>query len=325
MKASIIVPVYNSEKYLKRCLDSIIEQSEKDYEIICIDDCSPDGCNSILKKYLEKYPDKIVVIENEDNIGQGKSRMKGIAEAKGDYIFFVDSDDYIEKNYIERFLKEVEDKYYDMVISGYTKDINGKYVKHDINDSIWTRVCYPVACCKMYRKQFIIDNNIDFSDARIGEDIYFTLAMFCSEAKTKIIHYFGYYYFLNNNSTTRTITYDKKHEKYVSEMFLTLDRKYNFEKMKTPKKYYVEYAYVANMVNALITYGHGCKPKIMKEKYEFFVDDLKNRFPDYKLNPYFNFNKAKGVPLKIKLAVSISHICMKMKLGQIFYYIISLV
>lgn len=82
-KVSCIVPVYNVEKYLRRCLDSLLSQTITDYEIICVNDCSPDGSLAILEEYRKKYPDKLRILQNEENMGQGRSRARAILEAKG--------------------------------------------------------------------------------------------------------------------------------------------------------------------------------------------------------------------------------------------------
>ena len=107
-KVTVIVPVYNVEAYLARCLDSIVDQSCEDYEIICIDDCSPDNSGEILKEYESRYPQKLTVLVNEQNMGLGRTRERGIRHAKGDYILFVDSDDYVRKDYVETYLQEME-------------------------------------------------------------------------------------------------------------------------------------------------------------------------------------------------------------------------
>ena len=95
-KLSIIVPVFNSGAYLKDCLDSLVSQSLKDIEIICIDDASTDESLDILKSYSLKYP-QIKVLKNKTNMGQGYTRNIGIKEASGLHIGFVDSDEYVSK------------------------------------------------------------------------------------------------------------------------------------------------------------------------------------------------------------------------------------
>lgn len=101
MKLSIIMPVYNAEKYLRRCLDSLVEQSLDEYEIIAINDGSKDGSEAILREYSEKYPEKLRYI-NVENGGQGRARNIGISMAKGAYIGFCDSDDWVEPTMYEK-------------------------------------------------------------------------------------------------------------------------------------------------------------------------------------------------------------------------------
>ena len=103
-KVSIIVPVYNSGKYLKTCLDSLVNQTLKDIEIIAVDDCSTDNSILILMDYAKKYHN-IKVYHNRENLGQGASRNRGLDIARGEYICFVDSDDYIRYTMYEDMYK----------------------------------------------------------------------------------------------------------------------------------------------------------------------------------------------------------------------------
>ena len=98
-KISVIIPVYNVEKYLGQCLDSVVNQTFKDIEIICIDDGSTDSSLDILKKYAQI--DSRIIIINSENNGVSEARNKGIERAKGDYIYFIDGDDYIDQQCLE--------------------------------------------------------------------------------------------------------------------------------------------------------------------------------------------------------------------------------
>ena len=100
---SIIIPNYNKDKYLKRCLDSIISQLSKDIEIIVVDDCSTDSSIDILKQY-----DNLILIKNKNNLGISESRNIGIKYAKGKYISFMDADDYLSSNYIELIMEKIK-------------------------------------------------------------------------------------------------------------------------------------------------------------------------------------------------------------------------
>lgn len=325
VNVSIIVPVYNVENYLKRCLDSILKQTYTDFEIICVDDCSSDCSQDILEDYGEKYPEKITVLYNKVNSGQGKSRESALKIAKGDYIIFIDSDDYIKNDYIETYMREMKSNPCDVIVGGYVRDIDGKMKLHKSPNGIWSVSTYVLSWAKMFSKKYIETYNIGFSDIRIGEDIYFTMDMFCNDFTYRVIDYEGYYYYLNKNSTTGSLQHDKRLEVSVSQMFNLLLGKYDMKRLPLEKYQVVEYTYIANMVNALITYGRGCKVKKMKKKYEFFRKDLEIKFPNYKKNPYFKINNAKGQTNKIKLAVSVFALLDKLHLDRVMFYIMSLI
>ena len=125
-KISIIIPVYNVEKYLERCLNSIRNQSYDNLEVIMIDDCSTDNSYEICQKYEEKYNFKL--LKNNDNKGLSYTRNRGIKESTGDYIGFIDSDDYVDSNYYESLLKNIKEN--DICVC----DISLEYKDHSIRE-----------------------------------------------------------------------------------------------------------------------------------------------------------------------------------------------
>ena len=128
-KVSIIVPVYKVEKYLRRSMDSLVGQTLDGVEIICINDGSPDNCLSILKEYQAKYTDKNIVIIDKQNEGVWKGRFDGIQKATGEYITFVDSDDYIKLDYAEKLYIAAKKNKSDIVVSGYYRvDVETEHV-----------------------------------------------------------------------------------------------------------------------------------------------------------------------------------------------------
>ena len=230
-KISVIIPVYNTEKYLHRCLDSVFSQTYQDYEVICINDCSPDGSASILRSYEKKYPEKMLVIDNEQNIGQGLSRKKAIDICDSAYIAFVDSDDYIAADYLETYVKEMESQTCDVAVAGFTKQINGKCRKTDSPVGVWSVLTYPISCAKMFRTAFIKENDIHYSDIRRGEDIYFGMSQFYHGIRIHNFHYYGYHYCFNPDSTTGSLTYDNEHEKDIAEIFRKFLRDHDISKL----------------------------------------------------------------------------------------------
>lgn len=136
-----MIPVYNVEKYLRRCVDSVLGQTYPLHEIILVDDGSPDGCPEICDEYAERYPDRIKVIHQE-NRGLSGARNRGIECATGDYLGFIDSDDYIEPDMYELLAGAAEKTGADMAVGGvWVENENGeKYSRHEIGeDRLWTR------------------------------------------------------------------------------------------------------------------------------------------------------------------------------------------
>ncbi len=144
-KVSIIVPCYKVEKYLPRCLNSLVAQTLQDIEIICINDGSPDHCLDILNSFHKQYPDKIVVI-NKENEGVWRGRQDGIAIAQGEYIGFVDSDDYVEPIFAETLYTSAKQNNAVLVVGGYDR------IDLDTNKRL------SIEMCKQ-RKNFRIEND----------------------------------------------------------------------------------------------------------------------------------------------------------------------
>lgn len=204
-KVSVIVPVYNSEKYIKRCIESILNQSFSEIELILINDGSKDNSQKILEDYKEKYAEKIRLV-NQKNIGVAKTRNKAIKLAKGQYIMFIDNDDYIDEDYIERHIEKIEKTNADIVMSGYRRiNIDKKVLfKQKLLDTDWSKYIILAPWAKIYNREFLLKNNIEFLDYGIGEDVYYNLVAFSKNPKIEIMDYIGYNWFFNTKSVSNT-------------------------------------------------------------------------------------------------------------------------
>ena len=322
-KVSCIIPVYNVEQYLRRCLDSLLEQTCQDFEILCVNDCSPDGSLDILRDYESRYPDKLRILQNEENMGQGRSRARAIRQAQGEYICFVDSDDYLKKDYLENYVNAMEEEPCDLVIGGYIREEDGDFTEIMVSDSDWSILTYTVAWGKLFRRDFLVDHDIDFSDKRQGEDIYLSLRVYYHMKSYRVIPYCGYYNYLNRNSTTVKMNHQVNFERIVADMFDLFMDKCDLNQVSEDKRQHIEYDYLANMINALVTYGHGCRPGRMKKKYQFFQEDVKRRFPGYTGNPLVGIRRPEGQTLKIRLGVSVTLMLGRIHLDGFLFWLIS--
>ena len=206
-KVTVITPVYNAEKTIKRCLDSLLNQTIKDIEVIAINDYSTDNTLKILKDYEKKH-NNLVLINNKTNLGPAASRNKALDVAKGDYIGFVDSDDYVELNMYEVMAKNMS-KDIDLITCSRTRD-TGKKIKEIINKKETTdpkdlSQVSNYTADKLFKKSIIDKYNIRFPEKyRYAEDMYFLTVYRCYCNKMRILQDVFYHITYNPNSITNS-------------------------------------------------------------------------------------------------------------------------
>lgn len=209
-KVSIIVPVYNVEKYLDKCLDSLVNQTLKEIEIIVVNDGSPDNSQKIIDEYVEKYPNKIKAYKKE-NGGLSSARNFGMDKISKEieYISFVDSDDWLECNAIEEMYQNAKDNNSDIVVC----DIIDHYPDNEIyhNCTIFNNPfeVTPSVCNKIFKKEII--NNIRFVDKIWYEDLNFTTKLLLKKPKISVVSkglyncHSGHPSIMNNNNIPKNL------------------------------------------------------------------------------------------------------------------------
>ncbi|MDR0912708.1 MAG: glycosyltransferase [Methanobrevibacter sp.] len=213
-KVSVIIPVYNSEQYLRKCLDSVVNQILKHIEIICVNDGSTDNSLNILEEYA-KWDNRIKIL-NQENQGQSIARNNGMRIAKGEYIGFVDSDDWIDLNFYETLFNEAKDKNADIVRTTYKYSFTGNDEESELNSLLKQKkenneFLNPndhsvVVWNAIYRREFIENNNIYFSkELSVAEDTLFTaFATFYSNISVPAV---GTYYYWRGEVENRNSTF----------------------------------------------------------------------------------------------------------------------
>lgn len=303
---SVIVPVYNVERYLARCLDSLLDQTTSaTYEIICVNDCSPDESLALLEDYTRRFPNRIRAFQNDHNVGLGATRDHGVREARGEYLMFVDSDDYVRSDYIARYLSAMESSPCDIVIGGYVDTDGSKEIPHLLPHSPWTELCFSSACAKLFRRSFVQGNHLEFTDIRYAEDTLFNLHAFARHPQCAIIDYAGYYYFVNPNSITREKGADRQLERTLSSLYRSFVDSPDYKSLGQEGKWMVEYSYIADMLSTILIFERDCGRKAMAEKHRFFRADLETLFPQYRKNPFFTLRGPQGQRKAIRSGVSL--------------------
>lgn len=215
-KVSVIVPVYNVEKYIDRCIKSLINQSFKDYEIVIVNDGSRDNSQKIIDKYVKKYPEKIVSYIKE-NGGVSSARNYGINNARGKYLTFVDSDDYVSKDYLKLLYDKITENDNDMVFSDVYKKKNDvtevmmglRSENIDIHKN--ALISLPATWNKMYKKSLFTNNNIIYpEEIRLGEDLATITKLILHAKNIGYVNTPIYYYIIREGSATNQKDFNSK-------------------------------------------------------------------------------------------------------------------
>lgn len=224
MKISIIIPVYNVEKYLERCLKSAVNQTWKNVEIIAVDNASSDKSKNIMEKYEKKYPEIVKMIYLSENAGPGGARNRGIDVATGEYITFLDSDDYLDATMCEKMLQKAQETDSDIVYCDCFRDFEGKNKKNwtsyqyeeemgEMSESkYWLQLLnYGYVWGKLIRTSMLRKNEIIFPAYKKYEDFAFAPLMILYAKRTAYIKEPLYNYVIRESSvmTTRNVEYHK--------------------------------------------------------------------------------------------------------------------
>lgn len=283
---SIIVPVYNAEKTISKCLDSLKTQTKIELEFIIVNDGSTDTTEEIIKKYKDK---RIKYYKNK-NQGIGKTRNFGISKATGKYIMFIDSDDYLEKDACEKMYNKAENDNLDIVIcdfykvysNGSIEEIHTNTFKNSSlkdNPDIITEYLCPWA--KLYNRKMIINNKIKFVENLKYEDAPFVVEALCTAEKIGKVDECLNYYLIHNNSET-TIR-----DKRCFDILKIVDKIRKYTKDKEYLKEKIDQLTVRIITNYTIQQRVQSEKKLAMK----FIDEafayLKKEVPDYKNNKYY--------------------------------------
>ncbi|WP_296893689.1 glycosyltransferase [uncultured Methanobrevibacter sp.] len=292
-KISVIIPVYNVENYLRECLDSITSQTVKDIEIICIDDGSTDNSPEILKEYQKK--DSRIKIITKENGGQATARNLGIKEAQGEYIAFIDSDDFIESEMLEKLYTKAKDDNLDIAMckiatynnqTGEIKDNVWYYmlgIFRDFEKEIFNHKDTKEFTCniavtpynKIYKTSLIKDNNILFPEGLIFEDEKFFYDTYLRAKRVSVIPEFLYYYRVNRKGSTVDI---EKENDYTDIIEISKQIRQTFKETNN----YEDYKYLLNnrLIHLQLARFTETSPKYREKFFNLLKEDLQEVLKD---------------------------------------------
>ena len=295
VKVSVIVPVYNVEEYLDRCLKSLVKQNFEDYEVIVVNDGSPDNSQKIIDKYVKKYPDKVKGY-NKKNGGVSSARNYGLKKAHGKYVAFVDSDDYVTNNYISSLYNKAVDTDSDIVVCNMYKTFDDRKEnmvgKLNVNNEIVRDMMISLPACwnKLYRKSLFVDNDIYFPEIAYGEDLATVVRLIISTNKISYVNKSLYYYIQRDNSAMNQVKYNPKN----SDMFKAFDvlSSYFVEKgYDVLYKEEIEYLYISHLLHdytlRVFRYKEG------QEGIKKAIKIIRDNYRNFRKNKYFKMESLK--------------------------------
>ena len=259
IKISIVLPVYNVRDYIRKCVESLLDNAHNDFELIVVNDGTPDDSIELIADLIHK--DSRVVLLNKENGGVSSARNLGLSVATGDYICFVDSDDWVDSNYLDVIINDLSERP-DVVVYGYyhhnskkqtlilppnngvfTKDIGKAIVAFDSSGSFLN---FPWN--KIFSRSIIVDNNLAFKDGlAYSEDIIFNSVFLKNASSIRVSSHCYYHYRTSNYSLTNNHYYSDY--RYISEQaiiaraglysFFNLDEKYRYILQSKSNEYYL--------------------------------------------------------------------------------------
>lgn len=227
-RISFILPFYGVEKFIWQCLESIYHQDipESEYEVICINDCTPDQSEKIVLSYQKQHAN-LTLIRHDVNKKLGAARNTGLCAAKGQYVWFIDTDDYIQENCLGEVLSYCETDNLDMLhfaIINNKGEVSRELVSTDVITGVQEEIVSKEQCCievtfpwnRVYRRQFLLDNNLFFNDL-YGGDVVQTILAINAAQRVRNVNKFYYIYRIDNTSsdTHSAPTADKMYKMYA--------------------------------------------------------------------------------------------------------------
>ena len=294
IKLSIVAAVYNLEKYLPRCLDALVNQTMKDIEILCVDDGSTDSAPQIIEDYQKKYPNKIKVFHKE-NGGEFTTRNYGLERAQGEYVTFVDTDDYVEPNWAEKLYNAAKENDADLAVCGFeridlatnkvvaTNMTNfGNTVKEINPKDDYLLFINPAPWNKVYKREKIKD--LRFLPFRGFNDTMFLASCYTRINKIAFVPDVLYHYFLRYDSQIHTVNEQdvKNLKKYLLEVKDLYIKSGKYEEMKYILDTFA-FLHLGTSVMYRVSYDESVN---MKQMLKDTIKYLDENFSNWRKSPF---------------------------------------
>lgn len=325
-KVSVIVPVYNNEAYVEKCLRSVMQQTYANLEIIVINDGSTDKSGEIIRQL--SVEDSRIILLNQENCGVSAARNRGLDAVTGEYLTFIDGDDYVSPDYIENLYESMQAQQVDMLICGFSfvgEDnkilrtiIPGEYERYRREE--WTFRISAV-CAHFYRTEIWKKYNVRFFIGERGEDMPISLFFSAICDKIGVLQKAGYYYVQHESSAMHNFRGLKNYRLPYQALEQALQKVREVGIANSPE--FHELFVLRILSTCFFELGRGASRETEKELCDYIVRILNTYFPNYYYNKYTYLFSGVDIPFVQRIAVKILAVLVRTKLIYLVSYILS--
>ncbi|ENQ3106078.1 Glycosyltransferase involved in cell wall bisynthesis [Bacillus sp. 491mf] len=306
IKVSVIIPVYNAGKYITQCVESLLNQTLEQCEFIFINDGSTDNSSEVIESYKEL--DRRIILINQENQGVSIARNKGLSVATGEYVGFVDADDYIERDMYEILYNSAKQVDCDVVISNINGEMDGhkvaikypfpvdtvlkkEYIDQELLPYFLKTDHLNTAVNKIYKTKIINENDVKFPEkVALGEDGMFNIEFFSNATSMKYINYAGYHYREVTGSATRNIV-EKDYFKRAMEVYnMDLPQTYTDKVDKVRAHQLKSIKFINSVMSYIYIYFTPSKKVSFSTRYRYVKNMIRNKHVQEALPVYCSEN-----------------------------------
>ncbi len=317
---SVIIPIYNGEKYIDKLFEQIEAQTYRDLEVLLINDGSTDGSLAAIENRISQAAGDSLSFRviTQDNTGQGGARNRGIEEATGDFLLFMDQDDRIKTDYIGRLLDVAIKDNSDIVISGYEHVTTDGVIKEHVEliNNEWCRFMNITPWGKIYRRDFIKREKIRFLPVPLGEDIYFNVLCYSHTDKVAYTEYVGYQWIINNQSVSNTVHKTVSEESNILRLFEALAKMDSASKWMTDLQF--EYFMLKTGLFHVLYAAKGTKAGDLIRYRNDVFRWLNDKMPQIENNKLITWNGPEGERTSVARPIFIYMMLRRIGLDGIF-------
>lgn len=324
MKVTVVVPVYNGADYIIRCLESLRKQTFQDFTVLLVNDGSKDRSAEVIQGYVREHPEMSLELISQENKGVAETRNRSIECCKTSYMAFMDQDDVLDPDYLENYVRAIEETGADIVCGGYRRvdPERGKVIRIvQLNQEPWAKFVVVSPWAHLYRASFLQGNPIRFLKTPIGEDVYFTLMAYSYTEKITVIPDTEYQWIDNpkshSNSNQRAVS--KEIDPFI--LLDALDRDLPVPGC-IPREFLEYYLYRYVIWYVMFTVRRTTR-NVMLEQYGRLTDWLSARFPGFSRNRMISLYRPKGEPFSVRLSVWGFNLLYRLKLDKAFLSLLS--